>query len=195
MAYSTVQRLALASGLVLAVSLLLPKAFLSRGKRQEPPPAPEGKCRPAPLEPPGIPAKRRENAARGRGDSGSLWSPVRYPQIWRKMGRHLVGATPRGCLSIHGHQPSPPSSRSPLLTEGQGPGIRAHRPGHSLGGLHTPVRRSLLHSLAELSEFRCFQSGGLPLGVPLYGFRVLSVVLLYEMKPVVLLTLIRVVSI
>lgn len=43
MAYSTVQRLALASGLVLAVSLLLPKAFLSRGKRQEPPPAPEGK--------------------------------------------------------------------------------------------------------------------------------------------------------
>ncbi|KAM5186284.1 protein RIC-3 isoform 1-T1 [Callospermophilus lateralis] len=43
MAYSTVQRVALASGLVLAVSLLLPKAFLSRGKRQEPPPAPEGK--------------------------------------------------------------------------------------------------------------------------------------------------------
>ncbi|XP_069891343.1 protein RIC-3 isoform X1 [Dipodomys merriami] len=44
MAYSTVQRVALASGLVLAVSLLLPKAFLSRGKRQEPPPpAPERK--------------------------------------------------------------------------------------------------------------------------------------------------------
>ncbi|KAM5318869.1 protein RIC-3 isoform 2-T2 [Glossophaga mutica] len=43
MAYSTVQRVALASGLVLAVSLLLPKVFLSRGKRQEPPPAPEGK--------------------------------------------------------------------------------------------------------------------------------------------------------
>ncbi|XP_007953025.1 protein RIC-3 [Orycteropus afer afer] len=43
MAYFTVQRVALASGLVLAVSLLLPKAFLSRGKRQEPPPAPEGK--------------------------------------------------------------------------------------------------------------------------------------------------------
>ncbi|XP_008064249.1 protein RIC-3, partial [Carlito syrichta] len=43
MAYSTVQRVALASGVVLAVSLLLPKAFLSRGKRQEPPPAPEGK--------------------------------------------------------------------------------------------------------------------------------------------------------
>ncbi|XP_005380272.1 PREDICTED: protein RIC-3 isoform X1 [Chinchilla lanigera] len=42
MAYSTVQRVALASGLVLAVSLLLPKAFLSRGK-QPPPPAPEGK--------------------------------------------------------------------------------------------------------------------------------------------------------
>uniref|UniRef100_A0A8P0PRQ8 RIC3 acetylcholine receptor chaperone n=2 Tax=Canis lupus familiaris TaxID=9615 RepID=A0A8P0PRQ8_CANLF len=42
MAYSTVRRVALASGLVLAVSLLLPKAFLSRGKRQEPPPAPEG---------------------------------------------------------------------------------------------------------------------------------------------------------
>ncbi|KAM4846450.1 protein RIC-3 isoform 2-T4 [Thomomys bottae] len=38
MAYSTVQRVALASGLVLAVSLLLPKTFLSRGKRQEPPP-------------------------------------------------------------------------------------------------------------------------------------------------------------
>ena len=48
MAYSTVQRVALASGLVLAVSLLLPKAFLSRGKRQEPPPAPEGKRGPAP---------------------------------------------------------------------------------------------------------------------------------------------------
>lgn len=48
MAYSTVQRVALASGLVLAVSLLLPKAFLSRGKRQEPPPAPEGKRRLAP---------------------------------------------------------------------------------------------------------------------------------------------------
>ncbi|XP_065738692.1 protein RIC-3 [Phocoena phocoena] len=43
MAYSTVQRVALASGLVLAVSLLLPKAFLSRGKRQEPPPLTEGK--------------------------------------------------------------------------------------------------------------------------------------------------------
>ncbi|XP_004593870.2 protein RIC-3 isoform X2 [Ochotona princeps] len=43
MAYSTVQRVALASGLVLAVSLLLPKAFLSRGKRQEPAAAPEGK--------------------------------------------------------------------------------------------------------------------------------------------------------
>ncbi|XP_054439068.1 protein RIC-3 isoform X2 [Pteronotus mesoamericanus] len=43
MAYFTVQRVALASGLVLAVSLLLPKAFLSRGKRLEPPPAPEGK--------------------------------------------------------------------------------------------------------------------------------------------------------
>uniref|UniRef100_A0A8C6CGG8 RIC3 acetylcholine receptor chaperone n=1 Tax=Monodon monoceros TaxID=40151 RepID=A0A8C6CGG8_MONMO len=42
MAYSTVQRVALASGLVLAVSLLLPKAFLSRGKRQEPPPLTEG---------------------------------------------------------------------------------------------------------------------------------------------------------
>lgn len=52
MAYSTVQRVALASGLVLAMSLLLPKVFLSRGKRQEPPPAPEGKLRPAPLEPP-----------------------------------------------------------------------------------------------------------------------------------------------
>ncbi|XP_004683133.1 PREDICTED: protein RIC-3 isoform X2 [Condylura cristata] len=43
MAYSTVQRVALASGLVLAVSLLLPKAFLSRGKRPELPPVPEGK--------------------------------------------------------------------------------------------------------------------------------------------------------
>ncbi|KAF6105943.1 RIC3 acetylcholine receptor chaperone [Phyllostomus discolor] len=43
MAYSTVQRVALASGLILAMSLLLPKVFLSRGKRQEPPPAPEGK--------------------------------------------------------------------------------------------------------------------------------------------------------
>nr|XP_004650948.1 protein RIC-3 [Jaculus jaculus] len=43
MAYSTVQRVALASGLVLAVSLLLPKAFLSRGQRQEPAAAPEGK--------------------------------------------------------------------------------------------------------------------------------------------------------
>ncbi|XP_005000247.1 protein RIC-3 isoform X3 [Cavia porcellus] len=43
MAYSTVQRVALASGLVLAVSLLLPKAFLSRGKQPPPPPAPEGK--------------------------------------------------------------------------------------------------------------------------------------------------------
>uniref|UniRef100_F6U140 Protein RIC-3 isoform d n=1 Tax=Callithrix jacchus TaxID=9483 RepID=F6U140_CALJA len=43
MAYSTMQRVALASGLVLALSLLLPKAFLSRGKRQEPPPTPEGK--------------------------------------------------------------------------------------------------------------------------------------------------------
>lgn len=42
MVYSTVQRVALASGLVLAVSLLLPKAFLFRGK-QPPPPAREGK--------------------------------------------------------------------------------------------------------------------------------------------------------
>ncbi|KAM5246870.1 protein RIC-3 isoform 2-T2 [Ctenodactylus gundi] len=44
MALSTVQRVALASGLVLAVSLLLPKAFLSRGKQPpQPHPAPEGK--------------------------------------------------------------------------------------------------------------------------------------------------------
>ncbi|XP_004647386.1 protein RIC-3 isoform X2 [Octodon degus] len=43
MAYSTVQRVALASGLVLAASLLLPKAFLSRGKQPPPPPAPGGK--------------------------------------------------------------------------------------------------------------------------------------------------------
>ncbi|XP_008851654.1 protein RIC-3 [Nannospalax galili] len=43
MAYSTVQRVALASGLVLAVSLLLPKPFLSPGKRPEPSPGPEGK--------------------------------------------------------------------------------------------------------------------------------------------------------
>ncbi|XP_008149288.2 protein RIC-3 isoform X1 [Eptesicus fuscus] len=43
MAYSTLQRVALASGVVLAVSLLLPKVFLSRGKRQEPAPAPGGK--------------------------------------------------------------------------------------------------------------------------------------------------------
>uniref|UniRef100_A0A4X1SN18 RIC3 acetylcholine receptor chaperone n=1 Tax=Sus scrofa TaxID=9823 RepID=A0A4X1SN18_PIG len=42
MASSAVRRVALASGLVLAASLLLPKAFLSRGKPQEPPPAPEG---------------------------------------------------------------------------------------------------------------------------------------------------------
>ncbi|KAM5246872.1 protein RIC-3 isoform 4-T4 [Ctenodactylus gundi] len=43
MALSTVQRVALASGLVLAVSLLLPKAFLSRGKQPpQPHPAPEG---------------------------------------------------------------------------------------------------------------------------------------------------------
>uniref|UniRef100_A0A8C3VTJ0 RIC3 acetylcholine receptor chaperone n=1 Tax=Catagonus wagneri TaxID=51154 RepID=A0A8C3VTJ0_9CETA len=42
MAYSMLRRVVLASGLVLAVSLLLPKAFLFRGK-QEPPRAPEGK--------------------------------------------------------------------------------------------------------------------------------------------------------
>ncbi|XP_075404567.1 protein RIC-3 isoform X1 [Tenrec ecaudatus] len=42
MAFSAVQRVALASGLILALSLLLPKAFLSRGKRPEPA-APEGK--------------------------------------------------------------------------------------------------------------------------------------------------------
>uniref|UniRef100_A0A8C3W541 RIC3 acetylcholine receptor chaperone n=1 Tax=Catagonus wagneri TaxID=51154 RepID=A0A8C3W541_9CETA len=41
MAYSMLRRVVLASGLVLAVSLLLPKAFLFRGK-QEPPRAPEG---------------------------------------------------------------------------------------------------------------------------------------------------------
>ncbi|XP_004851433.1 protein RIC-3 isoform X2 [Heterocephalus glaber] len=43
MAYSTVQRVALASGLVLALSLLLPKAFLSRWKQPPPPSALEGK--------------------------------------------------------------------------------------------------------------------------------------------------------
>uniref|UniRef100_A0A452QFH5 Uncharacterized protein n=1 Tax=Ursus americanus TaxID=9643 RepID=A0A452QFH5_URSAM len=64
MAYSTVQRVALASGLVLAVSLLLPKTFLSRGKRQEPPPAPEGRRSLAP-------SSRSENAAPGWGDSRS----------------------------------------------------------------------------------------------------------------------------
>lgn len=80
MAYSTVQRVALASGLVLAVSLLLPKAFLSRGKRQEPPPAPEGKRTPALdiLAMSGILAMSRENAARGRGDYGCLQSPLTY---------------------------------------------------------------------------------------------------------------------
>lgn len=55
MAYSTVQRVALASGVVLAVSLLLPKVFLSRGKRPEPAPAPGGKRGPAPQERPASP--------------------------------------------------------------------------------------------------------------------------------------------
>lgn len=62
MAYSTVQRVALASGLVLAVSLLLPKAFLSRGKRQEPPPAPEGKSQLVPRELPCADSQYREAA-------------------------------------------------------------------------------------------------------------------------------------
>lgn len=64
MAYSTVQRVALASGLVLAVSLLLPKAFLSRGKRQEPPAAPEGKRRPCTA------GDQAEEDALGMGESG-----------------------------------------------------------------------------------------------------------------------------
>lgn len=59
MAYSTLQRVALASGVVLAVSLLLPKVFLSRGKRQEPAPAPGGKRGPLPRGA-GIPATWRD---------------------------------------------------------------------------------------------------------------------------------------
>ncbi|XP_044536821.1 protein RIC-3 isoform X2 [Gracilinanus agilis] len=43
MAFSTFQKVAVVSGIVLCVSLLLPKAFLSRGRRPEPPPAPSGK--------------------------------------------------------------------------------------------------------------------------------------------------------
>ncbi|XP_068947265.1 protein RIC-3 isoform X2 [Petaurus breviceps papuanus] len=43
MAFSAFQKVAMVSGLVLCVSLLLPKAFLSRGRRPEPPPAPSGK--------------------------------------------------------------------------------------------------------------------------------------------------------
>ncbi|XP_072475636.1 protein RIC-3 isoform X7 [Notamacropus eugenii] len=43
MAFSAFQKVAMVSGLVLCVSLLLPKAFLSRGRRPEPPPAPLGK--------------------------------------------------------------------------------------------------------------------------------------------------------
>ncbi|XP_027708394.1 protein RIC-3 isoform X1 [Vombatus ursinus] len=43
MAFSAFQKVAMVSGLVLCVSLLLPRAFLSRGRRPEPPPAPSGK--------------------------------------------------------------------------------------------------------------------------------------------------------
>lgn len=108
MAYSTVQRVALASGLVLAVSLLLPKAFLSRGKRQEPPPAPEGKRTPAP----GITAMSRENAARGSGDYGNLQSPLTYlhngleKADWIVFGRGQASSFP---WHHQGVGPTPPA--------------------------------------------------------------------------------------
>lgn len=102
MAYSTVQRVALASGLVLAVSLLLPKAFLSRGKRQEPPPAPEGKRRPASL---GRPAP--ESCFR----VGGLQGPRSLPTSPRKgpekgTGQRLGSAKPRGSSGISGQRPN-----------------------------------------------------------------------------------------
>lgn len=93
MAYSTVQRVALASGLVLAVSLLLPKAFLSRGKRQEPPPAPEGKRGPTP--PPRAAGRARAPRApleggRPRGSAAP---------------RSLRGAKRQGSLGSSGQRP------------------------------------------------------------------------------------------
>lgn len=118
MAYSTVQRVALASGLVLAVSLLLPKAFLPRGKRQEPPPAPEGKRGAAPPEPPpGVPATSGgEPCFVGGVTPGVSCGPqldTRQAGRGRRAGRVLGGTKPQGSFGTHRQLPSSPG---PLLT-------------------------------------------------------------------------------
>lgn len=173
MAYCTVQRVALASGLVLAVSLLLPKAFLSRGKRQEPPPAPEGKRTPAP----GIPAMSRENAARGRGERGRLPSPLTCLHHGReKEGRRVFGRGQASRFPWHhlGVGPTPPALISPDV---QGPGMRAPMPEHSPVACTHPS--FAVPSTHWLSPFRCSESGGLPPREPPPGFCVLSVVLFF----------------
>lgn len=178
MAYSTVQRVALASGLVLAVSLLLPKAFLSRGKRQEPPPAPEGESGPATPEPPGktlfeggvtlgVPGPRRPEisvkpARENRGD------------------RVLGGASPTIPLASAGSGPA--GSAAGLARNVCLRASRSRRP-----RTHPFVRSPFPLPLAGLTHLVTICSGALSqqgsqLGFPLWGFCVLSVVLLYQLK-------------
>lgn len=144
MAYSTVQRVALASGLVLAVSLLMPKAFLSRGKRQEPPPALEGKRGPAP--PPR--AAGRARAPRALQEGGRpRGSPAR---------RSLGGVKRQGPLGPSGQRLDQIPPGLPLQERAQ----------TSLDALSPSPRwpNSTSHYLPK-----CFESGGLPLEFPLLG--------------------------
>lgn len=163
MAYSTVQRVALASGLVLAVSLLLPKAFLSRGKRQEPPPAPEGRRSLAP-------SSRSENAAPGWGDSRSP------PNGLQRVDRAVFGSCQaprfpwsRQTAGVHRARVDPD------LLQQEGPGMQACVPGYPPGGLSlTPCLQPLPPTgFTPLSHlFRCFESRGPPAWIPLSGVSV-----------------------
>ena len=124
MAYSTVQRVALASGLVLAMSLLLPKVFLSRGKRQEPPPAPEGKLRPAPLEPPASLLRVGRTLLQGGVTPGGS-GPHLHPQNGLGKAHRSGGAEPHGSFGIGGQRAPPRHRHLPVPSDLQGPGTRA----------------------------------------------------------------------
>lgn len=121
MAYSTLQRVALASGVVLAVSLLLPKVFLSRGKRQGPAPAPGGKRGPAPLERPAspLPVGMRWGEAGVSGPHLQSRKAGWRRQTWRRLG----GAKPRSSLGFRGQ--GGPTPLRPVPPDAPGPGLRA----------------------------------------------------------------------
>lgn len=151
MAYSTVQRVALASGLVLAVSLLLPKAFLSRGKRQEPPPAPGGKEAPA-----SSPGASRPASPLPRGGVG-LEAPVPTRISVKRAGEGRCGGAFGRCQAprFPWHRQWAAAQLPGALSLRTFKGLECALTRPALSGPHTPHSSPSLPGSALLSQVLC----------------------------------------